>query len=75
MRNSWLAFEHYRIHVMEQWPDGPVKEAGLSAARSALEKLMRTISGESSFRCATCASRRRAVIEMPSNRLPSTLAA
>jgi hypothetical protein len=65
MQNSWLAFEHYRIHLMELWPDGPEKEAGLSAARSALEKLTR-IAKESSFRCTTCASRRHAVIAMPS---------
>src|SRR5882757_4298677 len=24
-----IAFEHYRIHVIELWPDGPRKEAGL----------------------------------------------
>jgi len=81
MRNQWLAFEHYRIHVMELWADGPRKEAGLSAARSALDKLNRTISKEPSFRCAVCASKPQSVIAMPlaphsaMDQLPSALAA
>ena len=47
MHSEWLAFEQYRIHVMELWPDGPRKQAGLSAARSALESLTRTMSKDS----------------------------
>ena len=31
-----IAFEHYIVHVIELWPDGPRKEAGLASARSAL---------------------------------------
>jgi hypothetical protein len=57
MLSEWLAVEHYRIHVMELWPEGIKKEAGLAAARSALESLARTIPEGSSFACATCASR------------------
>jgi hypothetical protein len=81
MHREWLAFEHYRIHMMELWPDGPGKEAGLSAARSGIENLTRAMSNDSSFRCATCDSRRRTVIAMPlaprngSEKLPSALAA
>jgi hypothetical protein len=37
MHSEWLAMEHYRIHLMETWPEGPVKEAGPAAAWSALE--------------------------------------
>jgi len=54
---EWLAVEHYRIHLMELWPDGPRKEAGLAAARSAIES-MGCMRARSSFRCATCATRR-----------------
>jgi hypothetical protein len=59
MHSEWLAVEHYRIHVMERWPDGPCKEAGLAAARSALESLGRALPKGSSFACATCAARRQ----------------
>jgi hypothetical protein len=81
MHHEWLAFEHYRIHAMELWPEGPGKEAGLSAARSAIANLTRTMPKESSFRCAVCASRRKSVVAMPSasriasDRRPSALAA
>jgi hypothetical protein len=68
MHGEWLAMEHYRIHVMEQWPDGPRKDVGLAAARSALERLLRAASpNESAFTCVICASRRQSVtvIEYP----------
>jgi hypothetical protein len=51
-----MAFEHYRIHVMELWPDGPGKEAGLASARYSLESLARTMPTGSSFTCTVCAS-------------------
>ena len=74
-----IAFEHYRIHVIELWPDGPRKEAGLASARSALDRMVGTMLEGSSFVCAICASRRQTVTEMPGNsvihKLPSTLAA
>lgn len=57
MHGNWLTMEHYRIHVMELWPDGPEKEAGLASARSALESLIR-IMPRASFACTTCANRR-----------------
>jgi len=57
IRNEWLAVEHHRIHVMELWPDGPRKEAGIAAARSAIESLAPALPGGASFCCATCAAR------------------
>jgi hypothetical protein len=76
---EWIAFEHYRIHVIEQWPDGPKKQAGLASARSVLERMVRIMPDGSPFACAICASGRQAVTEMPGNavihKLPSTLAA
>ena len=65
MHNEWMAVEHYRIHVIELWPDGPTKEAGLGAARSALESLTRTMPNGPSFVCTICASRRHAAIVIP----------
>jgi hypothetical protein len=56
-----IAFEHYRIHVIELWPDGPRKEAGLASARSVLDRMGRTMPGGSSFACAICARRRQTV--------------
>ena len=55
MYTEWLATEHYRLHVIETWPNGPRKETALAAARSALGSLLRTtpING-AEFRCAIC---------------------
>ncbi len=55
MQREWLLVEHYRMHLMELWPDGPRKEAGLAAARSTLESLGQMIPKGLSFACATCA--------------------
>ena len=57
MLNEWLAVEHNRIHVMEQWPEGPMKEAGLAAARSALKVLAADAPLRHPFVCSTCAAR------------------
>lgn len=79
MNIELMVFEHYRIHVIELWPDGPRKQAGLASARSVLERMVRTMPEGFSFACAICASGRQAVTEMPSNavihKLRSTLAA
>lgn len=78
MYNDRLAMEHYRIHVMELWPDGPKKEAGLASARSALKRLTQPLMRGSSFVCTACASRRPVTV-IPSvprvHKLPSGLAA
>jgi hypothetical protein len=71
MYTQWLASEHSRIHLIEQWPDGPRKTAALAAARSALESLLglhRSVPGDASpFRCSICGSRRNspALMESP----------
>ena len=58
MYTGWLAMEHYRLHLMEQWRDGPVKEAGLAAARWALAGLERSVPARTRFVCNVCATRR-----------------
>jgi hypothetical protein len=78
MYNDRLAMEHYRIHVMELWPDGPKKEAGLASARSALERITTATSSGSSFACTACASRRTVTVirsDPRVHKLPSGLAA
>jgi len=41
MSNQWLAMEHYRLHEVEQWPEGRKKCATLAAIRSSMESLCR----------------------------------
>jgi hypothetical protein len=65
MHSEWMAFEHYRIHVMELWSDGPRKEAGLAAARAALDSLTQNMPTGSSFACTICASKRQTVTLIP----------
>jgi hypothetical protein len=36
MRLQWLSMEHYRLHMVEEWPDGFYKEATLAAIHSAM---------------------------------------
>ena len=57
MQSEWLAVEHHRIHLMEQWPDGPRKEAGLNSARSALKSLLVSAPSSDSFACGVCSSK------------------
>ena len=58
MYTEWLAMEHYRIHLMEEWPDGPRKDAGLAAAHAALEALQISAPVASTFVCHICGKRR-----------------
>jgi hypothetical protein len=73
MHTAWLASEHSRIHLIEQWPDGPRKTAALVAARSALNSLLRNVSllpsvpgDASAFRCAICGGRRNSPVMLES---------
>lgn len=69
MYTEWLATEHHRIHLIEEWPEGPIKEASLASARSALDSLLRNAPPDAGpFVCAACAgsSRLAPVIEYPS---------
>jgi len=40
MYAEWVAAEHYRLHVIEEWPEGPRKAVALSATRSSLQSLL-----------------------------------
>lgn len=39
MQRDWIAFEYYRLELVQQWPNSPYKEAALNAIRSALASL------------------------------------
>jgi len=64
-----IKMEHYRLHVVEEWPDSPHKQAVLAATRSTLGRLQTDLpSGFELPRCMVCSSRRAgsAVLEFPS---------
>ena len=62
---DWMAVERNRIEVMELWPDGPRKEAGLASARSTLESLARNMPGKSCVARVIHPDIRQTVIEIP----------
>lgn len=65
MKQQWIAMEHYRMHKIEEWPEGPVKEGALSAVHSALAGLSRdplfTVD------CQVCLNRKRSctLVQIP----------
>jgi hypothetical protein len=65
MVRTWLAVEHYRIHLIENWPDGARKKASLASALSALAALERSAPLEASeFVCEICESRKKVELRM-----------
>ncbi|SRR5258708_31257210 len=40
MQRDWIAFEYYRLEVVQQWRDSSYNEATLNAIRSSLASLM-----------------------------------
>jgi hypothetical protein len=69
MHNEWLAMEHYRLHVIEQWADSPRKAAALAAVRSAIESLEPGWPpGAPSFACLICHGSNRSGAAQPARR-------
>jgi hypothetical protein len=57
-----LAAQHQRLHIVEQWPDGPRKEAAIGAIESTLDSLLRHPDiREAAFTCILCQSRKASV--------------
>ncbi len=77
MYPQWIAIEHHLMHVIETWPDGPRKDAGLAAVRSALDALEGAASVAAPvFVCEVCAARpRRAPILEFRPQAPTRMAA
>ncbi len=59
MKEQWLAMEHYRLHSVEAWPDGPHKEGALAAIRATLKSLERSSRLRSRCDCYICLSQQR----------------
>jgi len=59
MHLEWLAVEHYRLHVVEEWPDGPHKHAALAAIHSSLKSLTSRHPEMGDPYCEICSSRER----------------
>jgi len=61
MLSEWIMGEHHRLHIVEEWPAGPYKEAVLAAIRSTLDSLMRDFrAAVNRPACAICHNRGRA---------------
>jgi hypothetical protein len=68
MRNQWLASEHHRLHIVEDWPEGPYKDATLRAIHSSIEGISGKGGMPAGFpECEVCLSRRRSssVVRFP----------
>jgi hypothetical protein len=64
MLSNWIAVEHYRLHLVERWPNSPRKEATLAAVYSALASLDQDArSATATQECVVCGRRRVAVRE------------
>ncbi len=58
MIHEWLSQEHHRLHIVEEWPEGPQKEAVLASIRSKLKSLLGNCDEESLPTCLVCNNRR-----------------
>lgn len=67
MYSQWIQMEHYRLHSVENWPDGAYKRATLAAIHSTLRSLFSIRLVESlPLQCSVCLERkRRVVVEVP----------
>ena len=68
---AWLAFEHHRLHSVEQWSDSPRKRAVIGAIQSRLDSLSRNPHGApESLSCFLCEARKTKpkVLKMRPNR-------
>jgi hypothetical protein len=59
---EWIAAEHHRLHLVEDWPESPHKTAALAAIQSSLQSLAHTTTGETYAPCEICLNRRKAPV-------------
>ena len=64
MISEWMAHEHYRLHLVEKWPQSPRKEATLAAIFSTLASLDRDWRSATAQTCLVCRES-RIVLEFP----------
>lgn len=68
MNFEWIAMEHHRLHLIEEWPDSPHKTAALAAIHSTLQGLLRNQRpGSPVLACEVCLSRQKSapVVQFP----------
>lgn len=68
MNFEWIAMEHHRLHLVEEWPDSPHKAAALAAIHSTLQGLLRNQRpGAPVLTCEVCLNRQRSapVVKFP----------
>jgi hypothetical protein len=68
MRLQWLSMEHYRLHIVEEWPDGFYKKATLAAIHSTIERAGQNSGGPvGAPECLICLSRTKTseLFELP----------
>ena len=61
MFHEWFGQEHHRLHIVEEWPEGPQKEAVLASIRSKLDSLLAGRSEDQLPQCLVCLGRRASV--------------
>ena len=60
MNKDWIATEHTRLHLAEEWPNSAYKQATLAAIRSTLASLERNQEFTDGLSvCNICVSRNR----------------
>jgi hypothetical protein len=55
---EWIGQEHHRLHVVEEWPESPQKQAVLASIQSKLQSLAWNRGKDSLPECMVCLSRR-----------------
>jgi hypothetical protein len=65
MHAEWIAAEHHRLHIVEEWPEGPHKEVALAAIQSSLHSLLQNHELDGALTtCEICVSRKGATGEL-----------
>ena len=61
MYTEWIAAEYHRLHIIEEWPEGPHKRVALAAIHSSLHRLLQNHRPDDTVAvCEICLSRKRA---------------
>ena len=61
MLREWVMVEHHRLVSIEEWPEGPHKEAVLAAIQSTLKSLLQDFRTPVNQVCDVCRNRSRAI--------------
>jgi hypothetical protein len=62
MHAEWIATEHHRLHIIEEWPEGPHKEVAMAAIQSSLQSLLQNHGHDGALAaCEVCLSRNKAI--------------